>query len=225
MSISLRDLRRALKGEIGMGANLDILSTSLFNGVLPPQWRSLSPQTEKGLSSWMQHFERRYQQYSSWVKNGEPLVMWLSGLHVPEAYITALVQTTCRKNGWALDRSTLYTQVTGFSDPKEILDRPPSGCFVQGLYLEGAAWDKSLGSLVRLEGGGKLVTELPILRIIPIEATRLKLQNTFRAPVYTTQMRRNASGVGWVFDADLSTNDHISHWVLQGVALLLNTDA
>jgi hypothetical protein len=27
-----------------------------------------------------------------------------------------------------------------------------------------------------------------------------------------------------VFDADLATNDHISHWVLQGVCLVLNTD-
>jgi dynein heavy chain len=172
----------------------------------------------------MLHFERRYLQYSSWVKSGEPIVMWLSGLHVPEAYITALVQTTCRKNSWALDRSTLYTQVTEFVDPKEITDRPPSGCYVQGLYLEGAGWSMEKNCLQRLDNGGSLIELLPILRIIPIEASRLKLQNTFRAPVYTTQLRRNASGVGWVFDADLFTNDHMSHWVLQGCCLVLNVD-
>lgn len=38
--------------------------------------------------------------------------MWLSGLHIPQSYLTALVQATCRKNGWPLDRSTLYTSVT-----------------------------------------------------------------------------------------------------------------
>ena len=68
----------------------------------------------------------------------------------------------------------------------------------------------------------ELVTELPVLQIIPVEATRLKLQNTFRAPVYVTQSRRNAMGVGLVFEADLATRDHSSHWVLQGVALTLN---
>jgi dynein heavy chain len=52
----------------------------------------------------------------------------------------------------------------------------------------------------------------------------LHFQNTFRTPVYTTSERRNAMGVGLVFDADLATNDHISHWVLQGVCLVLNTD-
>ncbi|KAJ3055760.1 Dynein heavy chain 10, axonemal [Rhizophlyctis rosea] len=224
MGVSLRDLRRALKGEIGMSAKLDELANSLFNGALPALWRSLAPQTEKRLGGWMIHFERRFQQYSGWIKNGEPSVMWLSGLHVPEAYITALVQTTCRKNGWPLDRSTLYTTVTEHVDPKEVTERPQSGCFVTGLHLEGAGWDVKQGRLVRLESGGRLLTELPILRIIPIESYRLKLVNTFRTPVYTTQQRRNASGVGWVFDADLSTTDHVSHWVLQGVCLVLNTD-
>ena len=38
--------------------------------------------------------------------------MWLSGLHIPESYLTALVQATCRKNQWPLDKSTLYTSVT-----------------------------------------------------------------------------------------------------------------
>jgi len=49
-------------------------------------------------------------------------------------------------------------------------------------------------------------------------------QNQFRTPVYTTSERRNAMGVGLVFEADLATTDHISHWVLQGVCLVLNTD-
>ena len=46
------------------------------------------------------------------VSEGEPYVMWLSGLHIPESYLTALVQDTCRKNKWPLDKSTLYTSVT-----------------------------------------------------------------------------------------------------------------
>jgi dynein heavy chain len=80
MSFSLKDLRKALKGEIGMSSKLDELASSLFNGTLPKVWRSLCPQTEKSLGSWIQHFERRFQQYSNWIKNGEPTVIWLSGL-------------------------------------------------------------------------------------------------------------------------------------------------
>lgn len=42
--------------------------------------------------------------------------------------------------------------------------------------------------------------------------------------MYTTSQRRNAMGVGLVFEADLYTTKHISHWVLQGVCLTLNAD-
>ena len=68
------------------------------------------------------------------------------------------------------------------------------------------------------------MTELPVLEIIPIEASKLKLSNTFKAPVYVTQARRNAMGVGLVFEADVTTGEHPSHWILQGVALCLNID-
>ncbi|KAI9188096.1 hypothetical protein H9P43_002487 [Blastocladiella emersonii ATCC 22665] len=221
---TLRDLQRAIKGEIGMSQKLDELANNLYNGTLPAQWKSLAPQTEKGLGSWMAHFDRRFAQFTSWIKNGEPVVMWLSGLHVPESYLTALVQVACRKNGWSLDRSTLYTVVTEYTDAKEINERPALGCYIEGLYLEGARWNSQIGGLDRLVPGSGLVQPLPILRIVPIEVAKLKLINTFKTPVYTTQQRRNAAGVGWVFDADLATRDHPSHWVLQGVCLVMNTN-
>lgn len=222
MTTSLRELQKALKGEIGMSQQLDDLAQSLYNGQIPANWRSLAPQTMKNLGSWMNHFERRYQQYTNWVAKGEPVVMWLSGLHIPESYITALVQATCRKNGWPLDRSTLYTSVTKYRTPKEITERPQSGCYVTGLYLEGASWDIERGCLVKSPPGGKLLEELPILHIIPIEVSKLRLSGCLKTPVYTTQQRRNSMGVGLVFEADLVTQEHPSHWVLQGACLVLN---
>lgn len=50
-----------------------------------------------------------------------------------------------------------------------------SGCYVSGLYLEGADWDIEQSCLVRSRPR-VLVSQLPILKIIPIEAHRLKLQ-------------------------------------------------
>uniref|UniRef100_G1NVC6 Dynein axonemal heavy chain 10 n=1 Tax=Myotis lucifugus TaxID=59463 RepID=G1NVC6_MYOLU len=223
MSRSLAELQRALAGEVGMSSELDDVARSLFIGNIPHIWRKLAPDTLKSLGNWMLYFLRRFSQYTSWVVESEPNVMWLSGLHVPESYLTALVQATCRRNGWPLDRSTLFTQVTKFQDADEVTERAGQGCFVSGLYLEGADWDLERGCLVKSKPK-VLVVDLPILKIIPIEAHRLKLQNTFRTPVYTTSTRRNAMGVGLVFEADLFTTRHISHWVLQGVCLTLNSD-
>lgn len=223
MVSSLRDLQRALIGEIGFSSRLEELASSLFNGKLPSMWARLNPATEKALGTWMLWFSRRYKQYKDWTEHGEPKVIWLSGLHIPETYIAALVQAACRDKGWPLDKSTLYTKVTKYTDPYQVTERPRYGCYMTGLYLEGAAWDPEEGQL-RKQDPKVLVSELPILQVIPIEANKLKLANTFRAPVYVTQARRNAMGVGLVFDADLASSEHSSHWVLQGVALVLNID-
>jgi dynein heavy chain len=43
MHSTIADLKRALKGEIGMSVDLDILGNSFFNGFLPPLWANLAP--------------------------------------------------------------------------------------------------------------------------------------------------------------------------------------
>ena len=231
MSSSLNDLQRALIGEIGMSNELDQLSNSLFNGYLPNLWRKYAPKTEKKLGTWINHFTRRYKQYNDWIeKKNPPNVIWLAGLHIPETYLAALVQTTCRKNKWPLDKSTLFTKVTNIKDIKQI-DKiiennlsngiDDDGCYVNGLYLEGAGWDYTNSCLIKQQAK-KLIYELPIVKIIPMELNKVKRQKTFSTPVYVTQQRRNAMGVGLVFMADLATDKHPSHWILQGTALTLN---
>ncbi|CAH3028713.1 unnamed protein product, partial [Porites evermanni] len=96
MSTSLINLQRALAGEVGMSSELDEVARALFNGQIPNIWRKLAPATLKSLGNWMEHFLKRLNQYNNWVNEGEPAVIWLSGLHIPESYLTALVQATCR---------------------------------------------------------------------------------------------------------------------------------
>jgi len=223
MHSSISDLKRALNGEIGMNADLDSLGTSFFNGMLPPMWAKLAPQTEKALVNWIGHFERRYKQYRDWIDIEEPKVIWLSGLHIPESYLTALIQTTCRSKGWALDKSLMYTMVTKIFDEKEITKRLDQGTYIQGIYLEGAKWSLE-NDCLDYQNPKELVTQMPLIQIIPVEANKLKLRGTIKTPVYITQLRKNAMGKGLVFEADLKTNKHISHWILQGVAMMLNID-
>eukprot|EP00656_Telonema_subtile_P017641 TRINITY_DN19490_c0_g1_i2.p1 TRINITY_DN19490_c0_g1~~TRINITY_DN19490_c0_g1_i2.p1 ORF type:complete len:1228 (+),score=268.04 TRINITY_DN19490_c0_g1_i2:75-3758(+) len=221
--LTLKNLQKALVGIIGMSSDLDDLASSLNNGQLPAPWRRLAPSTRKNLGRWLAHFERRHAQYTAWIKSGEPKVMWLSGLMIPESYISALVQTTCRKYVWPLDRSTIFTSVTKFTSESEVTDRPKDGAYVQGLYLEGARWDRKKMCLTAQEKK-VLINEMPIVQIVPTESTKLKLVGTFRTPVYVTQDRRNAAGVGLVFEADLASEHHPSHWILESVALCLNSD-
>jgi len=117
----------------------------------------------------------------------------------------------------------MYTTLTKITDPKEVTKRLEAGTYVQGLHLEGARWNAEADCL-DYQKPKELVTEVPLMQIVPVEANKLKLRGTIKTPVYTTQARANAMGVGLVFEADVKTRQHPSHWVLQGVALVLNTD-
>lgn len=224
MSATLVDLKRAVKGEIGMSQALDELGSALFNGFLPTAWSKHAPQTEKPLGSWMVHYTKRYNQYHTWAENGDPKVFWLSGLHIPESLLSSLVQTTCRRRGWALDKSTLYTEVTKITDPEAVTEHLLDGTYVEGLFLEGAKWDLEKCCLDR-QNPKELVVAMPLIQILPVEANRLKLRNSLPTPVYITQLRRNAMGVGLVFEANLNTERHPSLWVLQSCAMMLNNDS
>ena len=50
-----------------MDAVLDDISISLYNGTLPREWSKLAPPTRKNLAGWMDHFEKRIDQYTNWV--------------------------------------------------------------------------------------------------------------------------------------------------------------
>nr|CEL77298.1 TPA: dynein-1-alpha heavy chain, flagellar inner arm I1 complex, putative [Toxoplasma gondii VEG] len=223
MRTTLNDLRRALRGEIGLSAELEDLANFLVTGFLPRDWARLAPPSLKPLGSWLAHFLRRYDQYKAWIDKGEPWCFWLSGLHIPDSLLTALIQATCRKRGWSLDKSSLLTQVTKFTSPGQIPKKLEHGTYLRGLYLEGARWDIEEGRLAR-QNPKELTMEMPLIQLIPAESHKVKLRDTLQTPVYATQNRRNAMGEGWIFDVMLHTKEHPSLWILSGVALVLQTD-
>lgn len=121
-----------------------------------------APKSLKNLVNWIEHFDRRYRQYKEWDEVEEPKVIWLSGLHIPESYLTALVQTTCRAKQWALDKSTLYTVVTKERNPEAIKKRLEHGTYIQGLYLEGAKWSITKDCL-DYQNPKELIQEMPLV--------------------------------------------------------------
>lgn len=116
----------------------------------------------KNLVNWFEHFLRRFKQYKFWDEVEEPKCIWLSGLHIPESYLTALVQTTCRSKGWALDKSTLYTIVLKERDPEMITKRIDQGTYIQGMYIEGARWNTDKDCL-DYQRPKELVEEMPLI--------------------------------------------------------------
>lgn len=124
------------------------------------------------------------------------------------------------------------------------------GCFVTGLFIEGAEWSIEYNSLVNSKPN-ILIEALPILAIIPTEKHQIQtkvpaktwqrqrhlralaghrcnfcfvFQNTIVVPVYATTNRAGIDGSGLIFEAYLRNTDHMSKWILRGLCLVLNTD-
>ena len=82
---------------------------------------------------------------------------------------------------------SVYTHThTQFVSADQITEKAPSECYVSGLYLEGARWDVENSCLTKSHPK-VLIEELPILRVIPIEAHRLKLVVSICIHVYIHQ--------------------------------------
>jgi len=113
--------------------------------------------------------------------------------------------------------------VSKYRHIEDVKKNPKRGKYIAGLYLEGAKWDLQ-NKCIRKQDPKELVFEMPVMKIIPEEANKVKLRGTVKTPVYVTQARRNAGGRGLVFEADLRTDEHPSHWILQGVCMVLNID-
>ncbi|KAL5112917.1 Dynein heavy chain 10 axonemal [Taenia crassiceps] len=225
MQSTLTHLKQAMSGEVALSSDLEEMAISIRNGQLPSLWRSLAPDTKKSLANWLTHFHRRTEQYKTWIASGEPIVIWLSGLHVPQSYLAAVVQSVCRRSAWPLDKSIIVATVTGFTDEEAVEDRSPAGCLLTGLFIEGASWKPHTGHLC-LQAPHQLVQPMPLLKVSVLESRRAKRHSTLLTPVYVTSARAGADGRGFVFEADLTMGNEsdASHWILQGVCLLLNDD-
>lgn len=68
MGASLRELRRALAGEVGASGPLDELAGALGRGAVPRGWAALHPPSQKPLGAWWAWLLRRHRQYTSWVE-------------------------------------------------------------------------------------------------------------------------------------------------------------
>ena len=83
-----------------------------------------------------------------------------AGLFNPQSFLTAVMQTTARKNDWPLDKTVIVTEVTKKS-PEQVEGPSRDGAFVHGLSLEGARWDEKIGALAESKHK-ELSSKLPV---------------------------------------------------------------
>ncbi|XP_075251829.1 dynein beta chain, ciliary-like [Convolutriloba macropyga] len=213
---SLTELQLGLKGELTITSAMDDLSTALFLDKVPQTW--LRYPTTYPLATWFSDLMQRVKELETWTTDfGLPNSVWIGGLFNPQAFLTAIMQQTARKNEWPLDKMVLNCDVT--KKNRDDFGAPPrEGSYINGLYMEGARWDIQTGAMAeaRLK---ELTPQMPVVYLKAILMDKLETKGTYCCPVYKTKVR----GPTYVWKFHLKTKEKSAKWILGGVAILLST--
>ena len=214
---SLAELDLGLKGDLTMSDPMETLMNALADGSVAPGWAKLAYPSLRSLGSWMLNLLQRVDQLSSWTADlSLPRVVWLSGLFNPQSFLTAVMQTTARRNDWPLDKTVVLTEVT-----KKYVDQieGPSrdGAYVHGLTLEGCRWDDKMGVLEESRPK-EMFCPMPVITIKAVTADKAESKDAYQCPVYKTERRFREE----VFTAQLKSKHGQIKWTLCGVCLFLD---
>ncbi|NWV76432.1 DYH9 protein, partial [Dasyornis broadbenti] len=213
---SLTELELGLKGELTMTSDMENLQNSLFLDTVPESWVKRSYPSTASLGSWFADLLARINELEAWTRDFSlPSTLWLGGFFNPQSILTAIMQTTARKNKWPLDKMTLQCDVTKKSR-EDFASAPREGAYVHGLFMEGARWDAQAGIITeaRLK---ELTPAMPVVFIKAVPDDKQDTRSMYPCPLYKTRQR----GPTYVWTFNLKTKENPSKWVLAGVALLL----
>ncbi|CAD7946598.1 unnamed protein product [Amoebophrya sp. A25] len=229
MRDTLLNLKRAVKGEVVMTPELDLVGEAFLANAVPEPWLKVSFPSLKPLGSYVPDFMRRLKQFDGWIADGPPPLFWITGFFFAQAFFTGLLQNFARKTKYPIDQCmwNFYVQKRAF----EVKEKAPLGCYVYGLIMEGARWDDDVMGIN--ESFPKvLFDELPTMLMDPVLNTA---DNTpvlvYPCPAYKTSARRgvlSTTGHSTNFIMTVMLPIQSQHtekyWVKRGTALLSQLD-
>jgi dynein heavy chain len=224
---SLLELDAGLKGQLNITDAMEATSATLNFNTVPDSWVPVSYFSKKNLIEWFADLLIRIQQLQAWSEELQtPIVVWLAGLFNPMSYLTAIKQVTARSGGLPLDEMELKTDILNTRNVADLPTFAESGAYINGFFLEGAAWEMGRGG----EQGylqemilKELHPELPIMHVTAVERKDFSKVGMYNCPVYVTTMR----GPTYVFTACLKMESEDSSeikWNLAGCALLMSPE-
>lgn len=213
---SLKELRAGLKGELTISPDMETLMNDIYFDKVPDNWTKRAYPSLLGLQSWYADLTVRAKELENWATDFSlPPVVWLAGFFNPQSFLTAIMQQTARRNEWPLDKMCLSCDVT--KKQRDDFQAPPrEGAYINGLYMEGARWDTTLGSIVpsRLK---ELFPAMPVIFVKAITQDKQDMKHVYDCPLYKTRAR----GPTFVWTFNLRTKEKAAKWTLGGVAMLL----
>ncbi|XP_032448113.1 dynein heavy chain 1, axonemal [Lynx canadensis] len=224
---TLRDLLKALKGLVVMSSQLELMATSLYNNTVPELWKAKAYPSLKPLSSWVMDLMQRLDFLQTWIQGGIPAVFWISGFFFPQAFLTGTLQNFARKSVISIDTISFDFKVMRQS-VSELKKRPKEGCYIHGLFLEGARWDPEAFQLAESRPK-ELYTEMAVIWLLPTPNRKIQDQDFYLCPIYKTLTRAGTlsttgHSTNYIIAVEIPSDQPQRHWIKRGVALICALD-
>jgi dynein heavy chain len=100
---SLKNLKKAIKGEVLLSTELEAALISLKNGQTPEMWKAVSFPSLKSLGGYFKDLLERLNWFKEWVDQGLPKVLWITRFFFTQGFLTGTKQNYARKYGIAID--------------------------------------------------------------------------------------------------------------------------
>jgi dynein heavy chain len=217
----LKAVQLGMKGLVVITPDLLVVSQSCQTGSVPDKWSFAYPSC-KPLGSWMRDLILRVVQFQEWVGAHIPKVYWLSGFTYPTGFLTAILQTTARSEGIAID--TLSWEFPIINMKEDAIEAAPTkGALVKGMFLEGATWDYEHGCLLE-PNPMELFGAMPIIHFKPSEFKKKSTKGIYNCPAYMYPIRTGTrERPSFMVAADLKSGaQDTEFWTKRGVAMLLS---
>ena len=204
MHSSLISVQKALKGLVVLSAELEAMGNDMFDQRVPAGWTSKSYPSLKPLGPWTKDLFQRLSFMQSWIDNGVPSSFWISGFFFPQGFLTAILQNFARKYQMPIDTVSFSFLLKDFSEGKDESKRPKAedGCYIYGLFLEGARWSIEEESLIDPKPK-ELFSPMPVIHMLPVQNREIPTGGIYRCPVYKVLTRTGT----------LSTTGHSTNFV------------
>lgn len=221
---NLRNISKAIQGLVAVTPELEEVMDALIKLRVPRSWSRAYPST-KPLGSWMRDLASRCSQLADWSESELPKYFWLPGFTYPTGFLTAVLQTSARANGIAIDALTWEFTVLHHADLSQIVSHPKDGVYVSGLYVEGACWNFA-GGFLEDPKPMELISHMPIIHFKPVEGKRKVAKGFYGCPLYMYPIRTGTrERPSYVVTIDLRCGKFSADlWAKRGVALLLSTN-
>ncbi|KAF4522383.1 hypothetical protein B566_EDAN012965 [Ephemera danica] len=120
--MTLEQLKKAIKGEVIMTADLEEVQTSLLIGKVPQTWLSKSYPSLKPLGGYIADLLKRLEFLDTWIRDGAPNVYWISGFFFTQSFLTGVMQNYARRFQVPIDAVGFEYEVM---DTEGDVDAPP----------------------------------------------------------------------------------------------------